>query len=295
MKKFIGSLLILLFALLPFVITAQQKSKAPSSPQTKVHVVMVKNENGIKMVVDTSFVPDDNQDVNELVKQFLHQHVDSAGKMKINVGVSINTDTRDSLEKEIIIVDKTDDMHHPGRKLKWISEDGKEHVFVLSANKDAALQNLDERMEILHEKLGEAKKRLEKQKMIFMDKNGNQKAFFENLSGLHNRFVLKDDRVSDKELRDAGIKNKPDRLNLKAYNLNMDNGKVRLSFELESGASPKVVVYNYFGERVFSGNPHLTNGVYELSIDLSQKQYGTYYLQIIRGRQSVTKRLRLHP
>jgi len=95
------------------------------------------------------------------------------------------------------------------------------------------------------------------------------------------------------ELRDAGIKNKADRLAIENINLNIDDGVVALSFSLKTEGSPKIVVYNFFGDKVFSGKPELMNGNYELKIDLSTKQHGVYYLQIVQKNRSFTEKLKL--
>ena len=98
--------------------------------------------------------------------------------------------------------------------------------------------------------------------------------------------------VTDKELRDAGVKNKPDRLEPDEININNDDGVVDLSFSLKEEGSPKVIAYNIYGDKVFSGKPALLNDKYELKIDLSKKQHGTYYLMIVVGNSSKTMRIR---
>jgi len=61
--------------------------------------------------------------------------------------------------------------------------------------------------------------------------------------------------VSDKELRDAGIKNKPDRLEVDQLDIDNNDGVVTLNFTIPGDVSPKVEVYNFFGDKVFSGKP----------------------------------------
>ena len=99
--------------------------------------------------------------------------------------------------------------------------------------------------------------------------------------------------VTDEELRDAGIKNKPDRLVLDEININNEDGVIDLSFSLSEEGTPKVVVYNIYGDKVFSGKPELMNGKYQIKMDLSKKQYGTYYLMIVSGNSSKTTRLKI--
>ncbi len=98
-------------------------------------------------------------------------------------------------------------------------------------------------------------------------------------------------KVTDIELRDAGIKNKPDRLNAKNINLEVDGGIIDLAFTLKSEKTPKVIIYNVYGDKVFKGKPELINGNYQIKIDLSTKQHGTYYLQLIVGNASFAERI----
>lgn len=57
--------------------------------------------------------------------------------------------------------------------------------------------------------------------------------------------------------------------------------------------SPKVTVYNVYGEKVFKGKPELINVIYKIKMDLSTKQHGTYYLQVVSTNASFTERLKL--
>jgi len=103
----------------------------------------------------------------------------------------------------------------------------------------------------------------------------------------------KEGGVSDIELRDANIKNKPDRLDLENIDIEIENGVVGISFQIQGEASPSVVVYNVYGDKVFTGKPALMNGKYEIKIDLSQKQHGTYYWQIVDKNRSFTDKIRI--
>ncbi|PLX03839.1 MAG: hypothetical protein C0595_05600 [Marinilabiliales bacterium] len=100
-------------------------------------------------------------------------------------------------------------------------------------------------------------------------------------------------KASDIELRDAGIKNKPDRLNAQNINIEIENGMVMLSFSFKGEKTPKIFVYNVFGDKVFKGKPELIEGSYQIIIDLSSKQHGTYYLQLISGKSSLTEKLKI--
>lgn len=100
-------------------------------------------------------------------------------------------------------------------------------------------------------------------------------------------------KVTDTELREAGIKNKQDRLELNEINIKNENGVIDLSFSLKEEGSPKVAVFNVYGDKVFSGKPVLMNNEYQIKMDLSKKQFGTYYLQIVLGNSSKTMRIKL--
>ncbi|NOX85105.1 MAG: hypothetical protein GXO86_03920 [Chlorobi bacterium] len=99
------------------------------------------------------------------------------------------------------------------------------------------------------------------------------------------------DEVTDMELRDAGIKNKPDRLDLSLLEVDNDNGIVKLSFKMKEEGTPKVTLYNIYGDKVFSGIPEMKDGKYNLTFDLSKKQPGTYYLMIVLKNSSKTIRI----
>ncbi len=99
--------------------------------------------------------------------------------------------------------------------------------------------------------------------------------------------------VTDKELREAGVKNKPDRLELDEINIDNEDGVVDLSFVLGYEGTPKVAVYNIYGDKVYSGKPELMNNKYQIKMDLSKKQHGTYYLMIVLGNSSKTMRLKI--
>ncbi len=143
---------------------------------------------------------------------------------------------------------------------------------------------LDEKMELLDE-LGELEDM--EIEMIRRPRPPKHQYFKEHKV---NRF---EHRVTDKELRDAGIKNKPDRLEVEELDIDNNEGEITLNFTIQGEVSPKVEVYNFFGDEVFSGKPEVVNGSYKLVMDLSQKQHGTYYLQIINKNSSLTEKIRL--
>jgi len=124
---------------------------------------------------------------------------------------------------------------------------------------------------------------------VFFDKDYSFNGYsFPPIPGMENS-------VSERELRRAGIKIKPDRLDLKDFDIDINNGVVKFSFTSETEGKIKVVIYNFFGEKVFDGTPVLQNGKEILTANLSQKQYGTYFLLLVQGNRSAAKKFRLHP
>lgn len=214
-------------------------------------------------------------------------------------------------EEDIIIV--SPEGHT--RVIKWTGEDGED----IEIDYEFDMENLEKEMEKLNAEMKEME-------IIMLDEEGrlNEKIIeieslaelkeleeFEHLSEMevivvppaphipsytHNDFTWHHKGrtgVSDEELRDAGIKNKPDRLELEDINIDIKDGVVDLSFVMTVMGSPKVAVYNVYGDKVYSGKPELLNNSYQVKMDLSKKQHGTYYLMIMLGNSSKTMRLKI--
>jgi hypothetical protein len=219
-------------------------------------------------------------------------------------------------DEEVIVVSPSGKQ----KVIKWIDEDGKEHSYDYDFNfdfdHDFDYFDADQfRDEMAKHKDQLKKMRIEilDQKSQFKDQLAEMKALkeLENLEGFEDMdfYVLppkppaspedlyfyhnKTDRgVSDIELRDAGIKNKPNRLDLEDINIDNDNGVFDLSFKMKEEGSPRVTVYNVYGDKVFNDKPEMMNNEYQVKMDLSQKQHGTYYLMISSGNSSKT--LKIH-
>jgi len=200
--------------------------------------------------------------------------------------------------EEIIIVTP----HGNHRSIKWKSEDGYDYDFDFDYDMDFDHEQFKAEMEVHMKEMENAKVIILDEKMAILDE-------LEELENMeieiirpprppkHHDFTMRRmerfDRVTDKELRDAGIKNKPDRLDLDNINIDLNKGVIDLTFTVKGDASPKIEIYNFFGDKVFSGKPELLNGSYKSIIDLSTKQHGTYYLQIINKNSSFTEKIRL--
>ena len=200
--------------------------------------------------------------------------------------------------EEIIIVTP----HGNHRSMKWKSEDGYDYDFDFDYDMDFDHEQFKAEMEVHMKEMENAKVIILDEKMAILDE-------LEELENMeieiirpprppkHHDFTMRRmerfDRVTDKELRDAGIKNKPDRLELDNINIDLNKGVIDIAFKMKGDGSPKIDVYNFFGDKVFSGKAELINGSYKSIIDLSTKQHGTYYLQIINKNSSFTEKIRL--
>lgn len=209
--------------------------------------------------------------------------------------------------EEIVIVSPHGKQH---KSVKWVDENGEEYEY-------------DFDMEDFHHDMANMKAEMKEMEIHIMDEEGHlheelielevlreleELGELKNMEvmvvpprppkphGAHvyhdfNRSRSRGMEVSDKELRDAGIKNKADRLELDEININKDDGVIDLSFSLSEEGTPKVIVYNVYGDKVFNGKPELLNNKFETKIDLSKKQHGTYYLMIVVGSSSKTMRI----
>jgi hypothetical protein len=222
--------------------------------------------------------------------------------------IKIKTDDGD--DEKIIVIKSPG---HSGHKvIKWVSEDGEEHEFDFDYDYDFDVEAFHDEMakleaemkelqiEIideqgrLHDELIELKhieelEKLKNMEVIVVPPAPHDPHFYHDYTWTHKGGM----EVADEELREAGIKNKPDRLELDEIDVEKEDGVVDLSFSMKGEGNPKVDVYNIYGDKVFSGKPELMNNKYQIKMDLSKKQYGTYYMQIISGSSSKTLRLKL--
>lgn len=323
MKKLLAfSLIAILGGLIvfPSPIRAQEDNKK----EKKVRIKTVKEVDGKKVVTDTSFFVTDDMDLDELKDLNIVTDGD-----EITIDVTVDSDGKHKNKKVIVL--KGGDVHVTGDDhnayffhsddgggsavVKWTDEDGKEMVFDI----DVELESVMEELEQIQENLKVELKVLDGERIIFMNELSDvgeelKHIEFEVLAELDELNELNEynirmirpphhpeihffgehsNKVSDVELRDAGIKNKPDRLDAKEIEMEIEDGVVDFYFKLTEEGNPKVIVYNVYGDKVFSGKPEQMNGKYSMRMDLSQKQHGTYYLQVVMGNSSFTEKLRL--
>ena len=311
-KLIIKSTVLLIAIAIMFPISAVSQEK-------KVRVKTVKEVNGDKVVTDTVFVVTGDEDIKESINQFTWVSDDDSNKViTIDVDVDVDSDNDKDVHRKVIIMKSGDHgtVHIDDcndHKVKVITNGGgEENVFFFNG----------EDFEIDEEKMGELRLELENMsdelKDVYFELDNEKIILLEELEELHELEELKNieiimsdfhdipehnniwfhedfhhDRVSEKELREAGIKVKADRLDIDDFNINIDNGVVDLEFVTSVEGSPRVTVYNYYGEKVTTAKPELLDGKYSTKIDLSSKQHGTYYIMIVQNNMSATRKVKL--
>jgi hypothetical protein len=196
--------------------------------------------------------------------------------------------------------------------VKWVGKDGEDYNFDYDYDFEVDMDPFNEQMD-------KQREHLEKLRIEILDDEGKlhkELAELHNLKDLEELKELEDlefhvlpprppkqpapfmflgkehsNAVSDVELRDAGIKNKPDRLEIDDIDIENEDGVIDLTFSLKQEGTPKLTVYNVYGDKVFNDKPEMMNNKYHQNIDLSKKQHGTYYLMIVSGNSSKTFRI----
>ncbi len=313
--------LVALVLVLPGSIRAQEK---------KVHIKKVTEENGEKVVVDTVFTIKEGENPDDIIKKY-EWVSDGDSSKTFTFDVKVDTDFDMDDEHKVIFMKKGGDadfftdkeMKH---KIKIIKDGDHENVFVytdtdfdtkdmeevrvkmIKAGEDLEKMKieLDGEMIILAEEMAELEKikELENLHILTELEDLHELRELKNIEVIipdaghhgHNFWVHSEHGghgVSEKEIRDAGIKVKDNRLDLESLNINIDNGIVDVEFSIKGDATPKVVVYNFYGNKVVTGKPELMNGKFVMKIDLSGKQHGTYYLQIETKDSSTIHKLNI--
>ncbi len=323
MKKLLSlSLITLLGGLI--VMSTPIRAQENKKVEKKMRIKTVKEVDGKMVKMDTTIIITDDMNPEELEALGINYHGDET-KMTVFLDSDGNKTT-----KKVVVVNGSDvhvtgddsDVHYfhsDGSKgtaiIKWTDEEGEEMTFDIDMEMESGLEGLEEiRKELeveIHvvdgeriiimkelEGLEDEMKNIELEVFAELGEFDELRDFNVKVIGAPhhpNAFFIEEHshKVSDIELRDAGIKNKANRLDANEMNLNVDNGVVDFSFKTKTEGTPKVTVYNVYGDKVFSGKPELMNDTYEIKMDLSQKQYGMYYLQVVIGNASFTERLKL--
>jgi len=72
---------------------------------------------------------------------------------------------------------------------------------------------------------------------------------------------------------------------------NPNNGLLNLNFTTTDIAPVKVVLYDNLGNTVYFEERTLADGSYQNRIDIADQPNGSYYLQIIQGNKSYSKKI----
>ncbi len=303
-------LLVMIF-IIPFAGISQDKK------EKKVTVKTISQVDGKTITKDTTFVITGDSSERVSFKRFTRElEPDSAAKVIVNV--EVETDGEDGDSKIFLLQDGDNSsvIHwaDDGNIIKFITDDGTEKVVDINEIMLKIDENKSKEIEIEMEKLGKSLEGLESERIMLLNNIEDFEALkelevlkeFDALREMKNieirvpempdhyqyRFEFSD-QASENELRDAGIKNKPDRLILDNIDLNISDGIVKIDFSAKGKIYPKITVYNFYGDKIYSGKPELNNGVYSAVIDLSKKQKGTYYMQIVSKDSSITKKFHL--
>lgn len=92
--------------------------------------------------------------------------------------------------------------------------------------------------------------------------------------------------------KDIGLDNK-DNLQLNKFKIfpNPTDGLFNIEFDLDDKVKTLVQVYNEEGKMVYSDKVKNFDGIYSNEIDLSKEDNGLYFIQIIQGKKSITKKI----
>jgi len=319
-------LLIVFLLSLPFALLSQEND----TTQNNVKIKIVKHKDGNITVFDTAFTVKDDKDVQSIVDKYTvsaEHDTTTNGTVQVTVNVNKGGDETDKTIKKVIVMkspgtDENEQVivvgpHGKHKVIKWVDKDGNDFDFDYDYDFDYDFDTdqFREQMADQKEHMKHMRIELSNQEDEFRDQLAEMKKMKE-LQSLDDLAELKDlkihvlppespmppemsyyyepghhKEVSDIELRDAGIKNKPNRLDLDDIDIDNDDGVIDLSFSLKEEGSPKVTVYNVYGDKVFNGKPELMNNEYQVKIDLSKKQHGTYYLMITSGNSSKTMKI----
>lgn len=290
--------------------------------EKKVTIKTVTDVNGKKIVSDTTFVIPEDMDAEDLQKLGILTEDDD-----IRIDVDVDSDGKIKNKKVIVIKDgeviSSGDEHdsfflHSDGKgkakhkvVRWISEDGEEIRIEVEAEIERAMAELEKAhhdmdIEFLDGEHLILMKEFDDLAEIAEIESIMEIAELGELDELNFEFVeaphapefpeiyfhhRNNTKVSDVELRNAGIKNKQNRLDASEIQLEVKDGVVDFYFTLKEEGSPKLTVYNVYGDKVISTKPEQMNCKYSQRIDLSKKQYGTYYFQVEMGNSSFTEKV----
>ena len=303
-----------LFYLMIFLLVVPAFIYAQVDGKKEVKVKLVKVVDGKTTTFDTVFTSkgDMEQDIKLLIDKVAD--VDSAQSKTISIELSANGSDSTGRPYQVMVFAGDDDdisMIAPpafNHKLRhWVDKDGRNMEFEFNLDKE----NMEGLRVDIERQVEEAMRHREDVEREMEMVNGERMNWVSmpprppkpprpmhpehpgNRYFFHGGF---DDGgvASQEELRDAGIKSQPDQLVLTTLDIDNRGGVITLRFmPKEDNRSTKVTVYNYFGDKIYAGKPEMVGDVYQLTIDLSAKQPGTYFIQMVQKNASVTQRVEL--
>jgi len=302
-----------LFYLMIFLLVVPAFIYAQEGEEKEIKVKLVKVVDGKTTTFDTVFTSkgDMEQDIRLLIDKVAD--VDSAQSKTISIELSANGSDSTGRPYKVMVFTGDDDisMIAPpafNHKVKhWVDKDGRNMEFEFNLDKE----NMEGLRVDIERQVEEAMRQREDVEREMELMNGERMKWVSmpprppkpprpmhpeypgNRYFFHGGF---DDGgvASQEELRDAGIKSQPDQLVLTTLDIDNRGGVITLRFmPKEDNHSTKVTVYNYFGDKVYTGKPEMVGDVYQLTIDLSAKQPGTYFIQMVQKNASVTQRVEL--
>ncbi|MBU3926964.1 MAG: T9SS type A sorting domain-containing protein [Bacteroidetes bacterium] len=302
-----------LFYLMIFLLVVPAFIYAQEGEEKEIKVKLVKVVDGKTTTFDTVFTSkgDMEQDIRLLIDKVAD--VDSAQSKTISIELSANGSDSTGRPYKVMVFTGDDDisMIAPpafNHKVKhWVDKDGRNMEFEFNLDKE----NMEGLRVDIERQVEEAMRQHEDVEREMELMNGERMKWVSmpprppkpprpmhpeypgNRYFFHGGF---DDGgvASQEELRDAGIKSQPDQLVLTTLDIDNRGGVITLRFmPKEDNHSTKVTVYNYFGDKVYTGKPEMVGDVYQLTIDLSAKQPGTYFIQMVQKNASVTQRVEL--
>lgn len=323
MKKLLIKLIVA-FAAFGYVLSTPIQAQ-----EKKVHVKKVMVEVGEKKVVDTVFTVKEGENEKEIMQTFIWTtDDDKSGEYTFDVQVDI--DEESDGEKKVIVIKSNDDatfFTDKGKehKVKIVGDGDEKQIFVFKGDDGEEIEQevivkvinlgdslkemeikLEQEMIILEEELAKLEenidlKDLESLKVLAeldeIKKIKDIEIIMPDIDHEHD-FVWFESHTgnsepTEKEIRDVGINVKMNRLDLKNYNIDIHNGVVDVEFSITGEASPKVTIYNFYGDKVTSVKPELMNGNYSFKVDMSNKHHGTYYIHIVSKDSSITKKFKI--
>ena len=329
----------LAIALILFSVTiafAQTKTINIENEDGKVHIKIIKTENGKTVRIDTTFTVTDDMNVDEIIESLGER--DGANSPS-HSGIRIHKDEGISKNKKQIVIDfdvpemskaekeklrknlneSMKDMRHGlGEMNKSLRSmhihidndfdnkndfhfnydlpdaeagdkndcDAKSYAYKFSNSDNNGIDSLkdDDHIVIIGDK-DEKPPVLEK---VISSKKGKQ-IFVYKRSG-SSRGSGKNENVTGHDDQKA---NKPDIHNLHYYP-NPTSGKIKLTFRSDEKGDITIQVLDGNSKEVFSEKINDFEGGYSKEIDLGGRSKGNYFLKIVQGEKSITKKIVLN-